>query len=57
VKKLLERSRRRWKDNIKIDLRELKLEAWTGSIWFKKGTGCCECCNEISGSTKYFRAP
>jgi len=25
---------------------------WTGFIWLKIGTGCYECCNEISGSTK-----
>jgi hypothetical protein len=35
----LERPRRRWEDNIKMDLRELDLGAWTGSIWLRIGTG------------------
>jgi hypothetical protein len=30
---------RRWEDNIKMDLREVEWEAWTGSIWLTIGTG------------------
>jgi len=29
--------RRRWKDNIKMELQ--KVGAWTGSIWLRIGTG------------------
>jgi hypothetical protein len=35
----LGRPRRRWEDNIKMDLREVGWGAWTGSIWLKIGTG------------------
>jgi hypothetical protein len=35
----LERPRRRWKDNRKLDLREEKWGAWTGSILHRIGTG------------------
>jgi hypothetical protein len=37
----LGRPRRRWEDNIKIDLREVEWGwwAWTGSIWLRIGTG------------------
>jgi hypothetical protein len=37
----LERPRRRWEDNISMDLREVKWGegAWTGSIWLRTGTG------------------
>jgi hypothetical protein len=35
----LGRPRRRWEDNIKMDLREVKWGAWTGSIWLRIGTG------------------
>jgi hypothetical protein len=38
-KRPLGRPRRRWKDNIKIDLREVGWGAWTGSIWLRIGTG------------------
>jgi hypothetical protein len=31
--------RRRWEDNIKMDLREVGWGAWTGSIWLRIGTG------------------
>jgi hypothetical protein len=31
-RRLLERSRSRWEDNIKMDLREVDWGAWTGSI-------------------------
>jgi hypothetical protein len=33
------RTRRTRQDNIKMDLREVGWEAWTGSIWFRVGTG------------------
>jgi hypothetical protein len=35
----LERPRRRWEDNIKIDLQELEWGAWSGLIWLRIGTG------------------
>jgi hypothetical protein len=35
----LGRPRRRWEDNIKVDLREVAWGAWTGSIWLRIGTG------------------
>jgi hypothetical protein len=35
----LERPRRRWEDNIKMDQREGGWGAWTGSIWLRIGTG------------------
>jgi hypothetical protein len=35
----LGRPRRRWEDNIKIDLQEVGWGAWTGLIWFRIGTG------------------
>jgi hypothetical protein len=40
-RRLLERPRRRWEGNIKIDLREVEWGggAWTGSIWLRIGTG------------------
>jgi len=31
--------RRRWEDNIKVDLREVRWGAWTGLIWHRIGTG------------------
>jgi hypothetical protein len=36
-KRPLGRPRRRWEDNIKMDLREVGL--WTGSSWLRIGTG------------------
>jgi hypothetical protein len=33
------RPRHRWEDNIKMDLREVGWEAWTGSVWLRIGTG------------------
>jgi hypothetical protein len=36
----LGRPRRRWKDNIKMDLQQVGWGAWTGLIWLKIGTGC-----------------
>jgi hypothetical protein len=35
----LGRRRRRWKDNIKMDLQEVGSGAWTGLIWLRIGTG------------------
>jgi hypothetical protein len=37
-KKQLGRPRRRRKDNIKMNLQEVKCGAWTGSIWLRRGT-------------------
>jgi hypothetical protein len=31
--------RRRWEDNIKMDLRDVVWGAWTGLIWLRIGTG------------------
>ena len=33
------RPRRRWEDNIKMDLQEVGWEAWTGLIWLRTGAG------------------
>jgi hypothetical protein len=38
-KRLLERSTRRWDDNIKMDLQEVRCVVWTGSRWFRIGPG------------------
>jgi hypothetical protein len=46
----LERPRRRWKDNIKMDFREVGWGAWTRSVWSRIGS--CECGYEPSGSIK-----
>jgi hypothetical protein len=35
----LGRPRRRWEDNIKMDLQEVGWGAWTGFIWLRIGTG------------------
>ena len=35
----LGRTRRRWKDDIKMDPREVGCAARTGSIWLRTGTG------------------
>jgi hypothetical protein len=35
----LGRPRRRWEDNIKIDLREVGLEIWIGLSWLRVETG------------------
>jgi hypothetical protein len=37
-KRLLGRPRRRWVDNIKIDLREVEWDGVVGSIWLRIGT-------------------
>jgi hypothetical protein len=33
------RSRRRWEDNIKMNLQEVGCGVWTGSSWLRVGTG------------------
>jgi hypothetical protein len=33
------RPRRRWEDNIKMDLQEVGWEAWTGLSWLRIGRG------------------
>jgi hypothetical protein len=38
-KRPLGRRRGKWEDNIKMDLKELGCEAWTGLIWLRIGTG------------------
>jgi hypothetical protein len=35
----LRRPRRRWKDNIKMDLKELRWGPWSGLTWLWIGTG------------------
>jgi hypothetical protein len=35
----LGRLRRRWEDNIKMDLQEVGWGAWTRLIWLRIGTG------------------
>ena len=38
-KRQLGRPRRKWEDNTKMDLQEVRLEAWAGLIWRRLGTG------------------
>jgi hypothetical protein len=38
-KRPLGRPRRRWEDDIKMDIQELGCGAWTGLIWLSMGTG------------------
>jgi len=38
-KRPLGRPRRRWEDNIIMDLKELGVGVWTGLIWLRIGTG------------------
>jgi len=38
-KRPLGRPRRRWEDNIKMDLQEVRCGVWTGSSWLRIGTG------------------
>jgi hypothetical protein len=50
----LERPRRRWEDNIKMDLEEVD---WGGMDWIdlaqdRDRAGCCECGNEHLSSIK-----
>jgi len=33
------RPRRRWEDNIKMDLQEVDVRAWTGLIWLRTRAG------------------
>jgi hypothetical protein len=35
----LGRPRRRWEDNIKMELKDVGWGAWTGLIWLTIGTG------------------
>ena len=37
-KRTFERTRRKWEDNIKLDLREVGKEAYTGFIWLRLRT-------------------
>jgi hypothetical protein len=48
----LGRPRRRWEDNIKMDLREVGCGAQTGLIWLRIGRGGGLLCDEPSGSIK-----
>ena len=38
VGKPVGRPRRRWEDNIKMDLQEVGWGPWTGLIWLRRGT-------------------
>jgi len=38
-KRPLGRPKRRWEDNIKMDLQEVGCGVWTGSSWLRIGTG------------------
>ena len=38
-KRPLRRPRRRWEDNIKMDLQEVDVEVWNVSSWLRIGTG------------------
>jgi hypothetical protein len=38
-KRTLGRHRRKWENNIKMDLQEVGWGAWTGLIWLKIGSG------------------
>jgi hypothetical protein len=38
-KRPLGRPRRRWEDNIKMNLQEVGVGVWTGSIWSRIGAG------------------
>jgi hypothetical protein len=38
-KRPLGRPRRRWEDNIKMDLQEVGYEVWTGLSWLRIGAG------------------
>jgi hypothetical protein len=50
----LGKPRRRWEDNIKVDLQEVEWELWTGSSWLRirTGGGPFECGNEPLASIK-----
>jgi len=38
-KRRLGRARTRWKDNIKMDVQEVGLKAWTAMVWGRTGKG------------------
>jgi len=38
-KRPLGRPKCRWEDNVKMDLQEVGCGVWTGSSWFRIGTG------------------
>jgi len=38
-KRPLERPKRKWEDNIKMDFQEVGCGTWTGLIWLRIGTG------------------
>jgi hypothetical protein len=40
-KRPLGRPNYRWKDNIRVNLKEIGLEVWTGFIWLRMGTSGC----------------
>ena len=42
------RHRHRWEDNIKMDLQEVELGAWTGLIWLRIGTGGRDVANAVT---------
>ena len=47
------RPRRRWENNIKMNLQEVGCGVWTGSSWLRIGTGGGRLCgNEPSGPIK-----
>jgi len=51
-KRPLVRSRRRWEENIKMDLQEVGWGTRIGFIWLRIGTGGGQRGNETSGSIK-----
>jgi hypothetical protein len=53
-KRRLGRHRRKWEDNIRMNLQEMRLWAWTGLNWLRIGTGVRHLYgrNEYSGSIK-----
>jgi hypothetical protein len=54
-KRRLGRPRRRWENNIKMDLQEVGFGGWTGLGWLRiqrQVAGTCECGSEPSGSIK-----
>jgi hypothetical protein len=53
-KRPLERPRRIWEDNIKMDIQAVGYRLWIGLKWLRKGhvAGTCGCGNEPSGSIK-----
>jgi hypothetical protein len=46
-KRPLRRPRRRWEDNIKMDLQEVGCGVWTGLSWLRIGTGGRHLCGEF----------